>query len=106
MRHYGFFVYSVTGDLIYAIGPIIQWSPSRDLQHLMAAEDQLQCHNGRLNILLFLVEAHWCAIEIDRRTEPVSRSPHSMADRAPYHGHSRGVSNPADPITPNAGDAG
>ena len=37
----------------------------------MAAEDQLQCHNGRLNILLFLVEAHWCAIEIDRRTEPV-----------------------------------
>ena len=54
-----------------AIGPIIQWSPSRDLQHLMAAEDQLQCHNGQLNILLFLVEAHWCAIEIDRRTEPV-----------------------------------
>ena len=54
-----------------AIGPIIQWSPSRDLQHLMAAEDQLQCNNGYLNILLFLVEAHWCAVEIDRRTEPV-----------------------------------
>lgn len=54
-----------------AIGPIIQWSPSRDLQHLMAAEDQLQCNNGQLNILLFLVEAHWCAVEIDRRTEPV-----------------------------------
>ena len=54
-----------------AIGPIIQWSPSRDLQRLMAAEDQLQCNNGHLNILLFLVEAHWCAIEIDRRTEPV-----------------------------------
>ena len=53
-----------------AIGPIIQWSPSRDLQHLMAAEDQLQCNNGQLNILLFLVEAHWCAVEIDRRTEP------------------------------------
>ena len=54
-----------------AVGPIIQWSPSRDLQHLMAAEDQLQCYNGYLNILLFLVEAHWCAVEIDRRTEPV-----------------------------------
>ena len=54
-----------------AIGPLIQWSPSRDLQHLMAAEDQLQCNNGYLNILLFLVEARWCAVEIDRRTEPV-----------------------------------
>ena len=53
------------------IGPLIQWSPSRDLQHLMAAEDQLQCNNGYLNILLFLVEAHWCAVEVDRRTEPV-----------------------------------
>ena len=52
-----------------AIGPLIQWSPSRDLQHLMAAEDQLQCNNGYLNILLFLVD--WCAVEVDRRTEPV-----------------------------------
>lgn len=52
-------------------GPIVQWSPSRDLQHLMAAEDPLQFTNHRLNLLLFLVEAHWCAIEIDRRTDPV-----------------------------------
>ena len=53
------------------ICPIIQWSPSRDLRHLMAAEDQLQFTNHRLNILLFLVEAHWCAVEVDRRTDPV-----------------------------------
>ena len=53
------------------IGPIIQWSPSRDLQHLMAAQDQLQFTNQRLNLLLFLLEAHWCAVEVDRRTTPV-----------------------------------
>ena len=53
------------------VGPMIQWSPSRDLQHLMASEDQLQCTNHYLTLLLFLVEAHWCAVEVDRRTSPV-----------------------------------
>lgn len=33
--------------------------------------DQLQCANHRLNLFLFLVDAHWCAVEIDRRTEPI-----------------------------------
>ena len=53
------------------VGPMIQWSPSRDLRHLMATEDQLQCNNHYLTLLLFLVEAHWCAVEVDRRTSPV-----------------------------------
>ena len=53
------------------VGPMIQWSPSRDLRHLMASEDQLQCNNHYLTLLLFLVEAHWCAVEVDRRTSPV-----------------------------------
>lgn len=53
------------------IGPMVQWSPSRDLHHLVAAEDQLQYTNHRLNLQIFLVEAHWCAVEIDRRTDPV-----------------------------------
>ena len=54
-----------------AVGPMIQWSPSRDLRRLMATEDQLQCDNHYLTLLLFLVEAHWCAVEVDRRTSPV-----------------------------------
>ena len=54
-----------------SIGPMIQWSPSRDLRRLMSSEDQLQCANHRLTLLLFLVDAHWCAVEVDRRTETV-----------------------------------
>ena len=52
------------------IGPMVQWSPSRDLHHIMDAENQLQYTNNRLNLQIFLVDAHWCAVEIDRRTDP------------------------------------
>lgn len=53
-----------------AIGPMVQWSPSRDLHHFMDAENQLQYTNHHLNIQIFLVDAHWRAVEIDRRTNP------------------------------------
>ena len=53
-----------------AIGPMVQWSPSRDLHHFYDAENQLQYTNNLLNLQIFLVDAHWCAVEIDRRTDP------------------------------------
>ena len=53
-----------------AIGPMVQWSPSRDLHHFHDAENQLQYTNHHLNLQIFLVDAHWCAVEIDRRTNP------------------------------------
>lgn len=53
------------------IGPMILCSPQRDLQYLIAAEHHIQLDNHKLTLLLFLVDAQWCAVEVDRRTDPL-----------------------------------